>query len=548
MTLRSKLIEIVGGKPFGEERAKTQEAFNTMYEAYMDGPFRYPPQMLIERLSELDSSTILYLIRGMQSGITGLPYNASTEDQRQYQVTESRWQWLYSPLAQWSVQVWTSYGIGEKVAVTCNDEKAQEVWENVWDNSAIFDDDTIHMLSTSVLVDGDIYLAAFISIADGSVNFEYVNCDEIKEICTNPDNKNEPLYYKREYTATDGVTNHCIYYPDWHTYFYHEADLKKFVLPTDAVVSLSEAMDENKGTAVLMLHIAHNRKDANSLHGWPILGIAAPYFRAHKEFVENRLTISRQKASFVREFITGGGSRGVEAVRAKFGQQLSTSTGYSTVDANPPATAGSNLIHNQAVEHRDLPMTTGASDANTDNNMFSWMALIGAGLFPTTAGMDTSRWATALAMDKTQSAQWSRYQSFWACQFRKMVELVLWAAETWGNAKYPDKGSKVSIDTLSLVDFPGVVTPIASMLATLPNSGLSQNAQNAVIQALWTPVLTALGTEDIDKILSDDMLGVLEPEEAAQVAKVATDASKKLIEFALQVRRNKLAEKAGSNG
>ena len=409
MTLRSKLIEIVGGKPFGEERAKTQEAFNTMYEAYMDGPFRYPPQMLIERLSELDSSTILYLIRGMQSGITGLPYNASTEDQRQYQVTESRWQWLYSPLAQWSVQVWTSYGIGEKVAVTCNDEKAQEVWENVWDNSAIFDDDTIHMLSTSVLVDGDIYLAAFISIADGSVNFEYVNCDEIKEICTNPDNKNEPLYYKREYTATDGVTNHCIYYPDWHTYFYHEADLKKFVLPTDAVVSLSEAMDENKGTAVLMLHIAHNRKDANSLHGWPILGIAAPYFRAHKEFVENRLTISRQKASFVREFITGGGSRGVEAVRAKFGQQLSTSTGYSTVDANPPATAGSNLIHNQAVEHRDLPMTTGASDANTDNNMFSWMALIGAGLFPTTAGMDTSRWATALAMDKTQNAQWSRY-------------------------------------------------------------------------------------------------------------------------------------------
>src|SRR4030065_726068 len=533
MTLRSKLIEIVGGKQFREERAKTQEAFNTMHEAYMDGPFRYPPQMLIDRLSELHGSTILYLIRGMQSGVTGLPYNASTEDQRQYQVTESRWQWLYNPLAQWSVQVWTSYGIGEKVAVTCNDEKAQEVWENVWDNSAIFDDDTIHMLSTSVLVDGDIYLAAFISIADGSVNFEYINCDEIKEICTNPDNKNEELYYKTEYTATGGVTNHCIYYPDWHTYFYHEADLKKFVLPTDAVVSLSEAMDENKGTTVLMLHIAHNRKDANSLHGWPILGIAAPYFRAHKEFVENRLTISRQKASFVREFITGGGSRGVEAVRAKFGQQLSTSTGYSTVDANPPATAGSNLIHNQAVEHRDLPMTTGASDANTDNNMFSWMALIGAGLFPTTAGMDTSRWATALAMDKTQSSQWARYQSFWGAQFRKMVELVLWAAETWGNAKYPDKGSKVSIDTLSLEDFPGVVTPIASMLATLPSSGLSQNAQNALVQALWTPVLTALGTEDIDKILSADMLGVLEPEEAGKVAMNGTDTPTMLLRLPL---------------
>jgi hypothetical protein len=57
---------------------------------------------------------------------------------------------------------------------------------------------------------------------------------------------------------------------------------------------------------------------------------------------------------------------------------------------------------------------------------------------------------------------------------------------------------------------------------------------------MWTPVLTALGTEDIDKILSDDMLGIVEPEDAEQVARTMT-------EFALQVRRRRLAEKAGSN-
>jgi hypothetical protein len=186
-------------------------------------------------------------------------------------------------------------------------------------------------------------------------------------------------------------------------------------------------------------------------------------------------------------------------------------------------------------------MTTGAGDAKGDNEMFSWMALIGAGLFPTTAGMDTSRWATALAMDKTQSVQWSRYQSFWACQFRKMVELVLMASETWGSVKIEDKSCRVSIDTLSLVDFPDVVPPIAQMLGTMPSmiadGTMNQNTAREILQAMWYPVLTALGAEDIDEVLSDDMLGIVEPEEAEGVAKAMT-------EFALAVRRRKIAEKA----
>ena len=544
MAIRQRITEIIGGKKLRQERDATQEAFNRLYSAYQDGPFRVPPAVLAERLQELDSSTIMYLIRSMQSNsVTGLPYNATTEDQREYQVNESKFQWLYSPLAQWSVNVWTSYGMGEKVTVTCKDEGAQELWEAVWDKSQVFDDDVIHMLSSEVLVNGDLYLAAFVSIADGSMTFEFISSDEIAEIVTNPENKNQALYYKRQYTGADSAT-HTLYYPDWHSYLYHEGDLGKASLPDDALVSVSEAMDQNNGTTVLILHIAHNRKDSNSLHGWPILGIASPYFRAHKEFVETRLTVARQKAMFTREFIASGGSRSVAAVKGKFGNQMATSGTTSYMDNNPPAIAGSTLIHNQAVEHRDLPMTTGAGDASTDNDMFAWMALIGAGLFPTTAGMDTSRWATAVAMDKTQSVQWSRYQSFWAAQFRKMVEITLLSAQKWGGVTIDDKGCQVSIDTLSLVDFPGVVPPIAQMLGTMPSmiadGTLNQNAARELLQAMWTPVLTALGTEDIDEILSDDMLGIVEPEDAEQVARTMT-------EFALQVRRRRLAEKAGRN-
>jgi hypothetical protein len=511
MTIRERIINIVGGRQLANERTQMRESVNTLLNAYEQGKFRLTPDQLITQLSEYNANTVADLIRQRQ-GSVGY-YYSDPEQSRIYQQQESRQQWLYSPLAQWAVNTWTSYGLGERVQVTCDDDDAQEIWDTVWHESAIFDDDAIHSLSDYVLVDGELYIAAFVSIADGTVKYEMLDADEMKEIITNPDNCNEPLYYKREYTAPD-LTTRCIYYPDWHTYLYHEDDLEKASLPSDATVAVSEAMNQNNGTTVLVMHIAHNRKSAKSLHGWPILGIAAPYYSAHKSFLEDRLTVSHQKAAFTRELVTQGGSRAVTAVQGRFQSGLSSSSGY--VDSNPPAGAGSTLVHNAAVEYKDLPMTTGAGDASTDNNMFAWMAGIGAGLFPTTMGLDTSRWATAVAMDKTQAVQWSRYQSFWACQFRKMVELVLMAAERWGNVTIEDKECTVSIDTLSLVDFPGVVGPISQMLNTIGSDAtIPEQAKRAIIKKMWYPVLQALGADSIDEVLSDELLGILDEDERA---------------------------------
>jgi hypothetical protein len=243
------------------------------------------------------------------------------------------------------------------------------------------------------------------------------------------------------------------------------------------------------------------------------------------------------------------------------------------VDPNPAPVAGSTLIHNTGTTMNDLPMTTGAGDANTDNSMFAWMALIGAGLFPTTAGLDTSRWATAVAMDKTQAVQWSRYQSFWTAQFEKMVEIVLLSAETWGRAEFEDKTATVSIDSLSLVDFPGVVGPIAQMLNAIggfiADGTITKQAGRQIIRDYIKPTLMALGADGLDETLSNEILEILTPEEreklkkeaeeqaAAQAAQppveVPTEEAVRyhngMQELALQyMLKNRIAEKAGSNG
>lgn len=531
MNLHERMIDIIGGKRLADERRANTEALDRVLRA---GRMHTPPGVLIEQLSEyVGASGVAQLIRNLQQQGSGYSYLSSNDDMRVWQLNESRYQWLTSPLAQWSVLVWTSSGLGDKVTVTLNDKDGQELWNEVWNNSSIFDDDQIHGLSNWTLVDGEIYLAAFCSIADGKVSsFELMDTDEIKEIITNPDNKNQTLYYKREYIDTSMKTI-TVYYPDYHAYFYNDGkDLEAYKLPADAKVSTSDSMGVNKGTCVLILHIPHNRKDPNSPHGWPLLGIAASSLNAHKEFIQDRLTIVKNKAMYVRDYEVTGGSRGVAAVKNKLGTGYSSSTLSSTgyTDPNPPPVAGSSGIHNDMIKMTDLPMTTGAGDADADNKVISWFALIGTGLFPTTAGLDTSRWATAVAMDKTQAAQWAQYQTFWACQFKKMVEIVLLAAEKWGNVTFDDKGCTVSIDTLSLVDFPGVVTPISQLLGnlnTLKSGGiLEDQAARQIIKGMFKPVLSALGTDKIDEILSDELLGILDEKQRKELKQEQEEAKK----------------------
>jgi len=87
------------------------------------------------------------------------------------------------------------------------------------------------------------------------------------------------------------------------------------------------------------------------------------------------------------------------------------------------------------------------------------------GLFPTSAGMDTARWATALEMDKAQSALFEDYRTFWSAQFKKMARIAL-----MGVAKHSKQTVnlgvtiKVTIDTFSLADFPAITETISKFV------------------------------------------------------------------------------------
>lgn len=500
----------------GPEKARLQEAFYLMQRAYQSGPWELPPDELVRQLKEVDPWAIQDIL--WQQGwelLGGINTEAGLERERAVQESKQLYK---SPLGQWQVWLWTGWGLGDKVSVIPEDPSAAEVWDEFWEadrNAHILAGDRIHELSNWLLLTGNRFLAFYASTLDGECTVRSILPEQIADIVCNPDDGAEAWFYKRQWN--DGKAQRVLYYPDWQLFFSDKLETAWARLKeTGGVPQNAERADEKNagtleqaGTVVCVLHLAFNHKEDDSLWGWPILTTARPWLRAHREFMEARLTVAAAKAMFVRRKRVQGGSRAVAAVRNTIASRLSQS---QLIDTNPPAYAGSTEVENRAVETDDLPMTTGASDAKIDNEAFTWMALLGGGVFPTSAGLDTARWATALEMDKAQSMCFQRYQTYWSAQFGKMVVIVLSYAEKYGNTTFEDKTAQVSTDNFSLADFPGVAENIGRLvsqaLTPLVQDGtFSPEAARLIATDLWRISLQALGIS-----LPDEFYDALEEE------------------------------------
>ena len=153
--------------------------------------------------------------------------------------------------------------------------------------------------------------------------------------------------------------------------------------------------------------------------------------------------------------------------------------------------------------------------------MFGWMTLLGAGLLPVSAGLDTARWATALEMDKAQSMLFERYRNFWAAQFKRMVRIVLLFKERFDNMKFADKSADVSVDTFSLADFPAVAKTIGQLVRDalaplIDNGAIEPEDARPILAELWRISLQALGVSKAQDLTSDEAFGIGQEEEPGQ--------------------------------
>ena len=493
------------------ERDKIRGAIGELARAYEMGPWQLPPADLARQLKEQDPWMLQDILNQVNWEALGT-YTSDSNAERQRIINDSIRLFKYSPLAQFSLWLWTGWGLGDEITVIIRDnDKAQAIWDEFWTadrNQPVIGEDVIHDLSNFLLRDGNTFLAFFTDVS-GRSTIRELPTEEITGIVAHPDDRLSALFYQR--SGKDKQMQ--MFYPDWLPYLYgdleedytdpDDGEIKNIadaVLPKDAV----RMEQQREATDVTVLHIAHNRKERGSLWGWPLLTCPSAYMKSHKMFSESRLTVAQAVAMFVRRKQVSGGSR---AVRSVAGQMASALTRDQLYDTNPPPYAGSVEVENEAVRTTDLPLRTGALDAKADNELFAWIALLGAGLFPTSAGLDTTRWATALEMDKAQSMLFETYKTFWSAQFTKMVRIVIKMYEKHAGKEVGEFTVQVSTDTLSLNDVPGIATSVGNLMSNalvpLIEPGIMPvAAAKQIVASLWHIILQAIGVTNADDITS----------------------------------------------
>jgi hypothetical protein len=516
----------------GDERRKLEGTVEALYRAYIEGPFVQSPEQLVTQLQEQDSAILYDLVQNLYWESLGtLGYGQDAIGERTRAIDESRRLWKYNPLAQWTIWLWTNYGFGESIDVTPRDPDAVEIWNEFWtadrNQSVLAADNVADILSNWTLVDGDRFLAFFIDTTDGECTIRKINTKEIVEIVTDPDDSSVPLFYKRQWT-TPGGSPKTWYYPDYEAFFSGTLDRAK--LPDGAI----RADMQNDNTTVCVLHVSFNGKEESSLFGWPLLAAGSPWIRAQKKFMEDRLAVAAAKAMYVRRAKVSGGSRAVDTVIANLRSALSATNRQET---NPPAVAGSTLVENRAFDTTDLPMRTGAADARIDHEAFAWMALLSGGLFPHWAGMgDAYRLATATAMEAPLQRQFSRYQAFWAAQFRKMVKIVLHAKEEYARETFETYDAEVNIDKLVEVDLPQMSEALGRVFSDIVNplvGIIPDEILHKLLQTVLRVVLQALGA-DAEQVVGDSVWNTEAPAEP--------DDLNEMVALALQNYRDGLTE------
>jgi hypothetical protein len=103
-----------------------------------------------------------------------------------------------------------------------------------------------------------------------------------------------------------------------------------------------------------------------------------------------------------------------------------------------------------------------------------------------------------------------------------MVRIVLLFKEKYTDDVYEDKNASVIIDTLSIVDFPPVVTAMSEMfdraLTPLVNINvIPLRTAKRIAAATWAILLQSLGVEAIDELVNEETFGVDDEEEPPAV-------------------------------
>lgn len=267
-------------------------------------------------------------------------------------------------------------------------------------------------LERALFTDGNVFLTLFTSPLTGRVQARSLPFDEVLDVITNPDDRDDPWYYQREWTsveislATAGTSTvtHRAYYPALGYY------------------PMSRPRTINGWDVMWASPVLHG--SVNRLSGWKF-GIgdgysALPWARGYKEFLEDWARLVKALSRFAWRATAKG--RNANQVRSK----LSAAPSVDPLSGASLA-AGSTIMMSEGASLEAIPKTGATIDSDSGRPL---AAMVAAALdVPVTMLLcdpgQTGARAVAQTLDQPTELAMGMRRERWAEIHRRILSYVI---------------------------------------------------------------------------------------------------------------------------
>jgi len=383
------------------------------------------------------------------SGTTG---DIITSAERVANLKLSRLYALKDPMGKQAIRLWTDYTFGSGMTWQAEDDKVTKVLEAFWDDKAnqnVLSAKGQRKSSDKVLIDGEIFFAIFLG-ANGSATIRWIDPLEITEIITDPDDKENVMFYRREWTDGQGQPHKDIY------------------RSTSNIAN--EATKDSLGASVqqtekaLVYHFPHN---TITQRGNPLLLPALLWMKYNTKFLASRIAIMLALSRFALKTKVKGGQAAADAIKAK------------THDVE--VAAGSHLVENLGAETTVMKQETGASAAYQDGRMIKLQIAAAVGIPEQYFGdISIGNLATAKTVELPMMKMFQSYQAIWSDVYQDIDEVVLEHNQIPPDKWYIDR----DFPAIAPADVAQAAAALVQILQVMPELAYSDDVKQIALLTL----------------------------------------------------------------
>lgn len=359
-------------------------------------------------------------------------------------IKAARVMFLKNPTIKRQVEIQGMYVFGKGVQITSDDDAVAEVIQDFTAaNAAHLGIPGLVAKDQSLRTDGNLFFAMFTGDQKGDVKVRMIDPLEIEEIFCNPNDKDEPWFYKRQWNLKTISMDSGAPNIQTVTKWYPALGYKPKTVP--AKIGSDEILWKTP-----LLHVK-----AGSLEGWsfgiPEVYASMSWARAYKEFLDAWHKITMSLARFAWSIKTPGGAKAIDAIATR----MQTTLGPTSRETNPPPQTGSAFVGGPNQDISAIKTAGSTTDPEQGRRIFL-MAI--DGLPETMFGdVNTGNLATAKSLDRPTELKFLVRQEKWKEILRTLYGYAISQSLAAPGGALKEAATDDTESPVFVVDFPDIL-------------------------------------------------------------------------------------------